>query len=75
MIDRTELAKVIYEAKKQDAWGWWRSEYRKAWPAIEKDLRRALQNHEDIGVTFAFAQADAVIAYLSPNSASEKDDG
>ena len=59
-----ELARTIYEAKKQDAWGNWQSEYRKAWPATRKDLARARQLNEDVGIEFAFAQAKAVMKLM-----------
>ena len=63
MSDATyELARVIYEAKKQDAWGSWQSEYRKAWPKTPKLLRKCIHEESDLGVLFAIAQAKAVIA-------------
>ena len=58
------VAKAIYEAKKQDAWGNWKSEYRKSWPSDAKALRKALHEESDPGIEFAFVQARAAIEVL-----------
>lgn len=60
MPDLNTIARTIYEAKKQDSWGNWQSEHRKAWPATRKELERARQLNQDVGIEFAFAQAKAV---------------
>lgn len=59
-----ELAKVIYEAKKKDAWGNMVSQYRKEWPKDSKELRTRL-HVGDCDLEFAFAQAKAVVKYLN----------
>lgn len=63
IVDETELAEVIYEAKKKDAWGNWKSEHRLAWPSDKKELRTR-RHHGEPALDFAFAQARAVIKYL-----------
>ena len=62
--DETELARVIYEAKKKNAWGKWQSQYRLAWPQDARELRVRRIVDEDVDINFAFAQARAVIKYL-----------
>lgn len=57
-------AKVIYEAKKQDSWGNWESEYRKEWPVDNKALRTTLHQEIDPGVEYALVQAEAALFYL-----------
>ena len=61
----TGTAQTIYEAKKQNAWGNWESEYRKEWPADDKALRTALHKETDPGIEFAFVQAKAAINWLA----------
>lgn len=62
------LARVIYEAKKKDAWGNWKSQYRKEWPKTAKELRTRLHIGDGIvDLEFAFAQARAVHRLLSEN--------
>ncbi len=63
---REQLAKVIYEAKKEDAWGTWKSQYRLEWPKTKKELRTRL-HVGDCDLEFAFAQADAVLSYFNDN--------
>jgi len=58
-----EIAKIIYEAKKKNAWGNWQSQYREDWPANDKELRKR-RHHGDCCLEFAFAQARAVIKHL-----------
>lgn len=68
------VAKAIYEAKKQDAWGNWQSEHRGKWPETPKVLRACLHNESDIGVHFAFVQAKAAIeAYERMMTADESE--
>lgn len=63
-MNRELLAQTIYEAKKKDAWGNWKSQYREAWPKTKKELRTRL-HVGDCDLEFAFAQADAVLELLN----------
>lgn len=63
-MNRTEIAKTIYEAKKNNAWGNMVSEYRGEWPKTPKEMRTRMHGDDDCGLAFAFAQADAVIKLL-----------
>ena len=57
-----ELAEIIFEAKKEDAWGNQQSEYRGKWPATRKLLRQCIIEERDSAVLCAVAQAQAVLA-------------
>lgn len=59
-----ELARTIYEARKEDAWGKWKSQYRLEWPKTAKELRTRLNHLHEPCLEFAFAQAKAVRSLL-----------
>ena len=70
MKDIYEIAQIIYDAKKEDAWGNWQSEYRGKWPETGKELRTRL-HHGDTSLEFAIAQAKAVKKYLTKEKENE----
>jgi len=58
MIEK--IAEAIYEAKKENAWGNWKSQYRGKWPKDKKEMRTRL-HHGDVCLEFAFVQAKAAL--------------